>query len=48
MPRSLDGILTGAPRAAESAATYHAEKAGAALYHRLNEEAAAVGSARLA
>ncbi|MFO1046920.1 MAG: GntR family transcriptional regulator [Geminicoccaceae bacterium] len=42
-----DGILSGAPRAAESAATHHAEKAGAALYRRLREEAAA-GAARRA
>ena len=44
----VEGILSGIPRAAESAATYHAEKAGAALYQRLNEEAAAVESARRA
>jgi DNA-binding GntR family transcriptional regulator len=30
-----DAILSGAPRAAESAATHHAEKAGAVLYQRL-------------
>lgn len=42
------GILSGTPRAAESAATHHAEKAGAALYRRLKEEAAAVESARRA
>jgi DNA-binding GntR family transcriptional regulator len=34
-----DGILSGTPRAAESAATHHAEKAGAALYRRLQEDA---------
>ena len=43
-----EGIMSGAPRAAESAATHHAEKAGVALYHRLNGEAAVAGSARLA
>lgn len=35
-----DAILAGAARAAESAAIYHAEKAGSALYQRLKEEAA--------
>lgn len=43
-----DGILSGAPRAAESAATHHAEKAGVALYRRLQEEAAAAASGRRA
>jgi DNA-binding GntR family transcriptional regulator len=43
-----DGILSGAPRAAESAATHHAEKAGEALYHRLKEEAASIEPARRA
>ena len=33
-----EGILSGAPRAAESAATHHAEKAGNALYHRLTQK----------
>ncbi len=41
-----NGILSGAPRAAESAATHHAEKAGAALYQRLKEEAAAESARR--
>jgi DNA-binding GntR family transcriptional regulator len=41
-----DGILSGAPRAAERAAAHHAEKAGAALHQRLSEESAAVESAR--
>lgn len=43
-----EGILSGIPRAAESAATFHAEKAGAALYQRLNEDSAAVEPARRA
>ena len=30
----VEGILSGVPRAAESAATYHAEKAGAVVYQR--------------
>ncbi len=33
-----DAILSGASRAAEGAATHHAEKAGSALYQRLKEE----------
>jgi DNA-binding GntR family transcriptional regulator len=41
-----NGILSGASRAAESAATHHAEKAGAALYQRLKEEAAAESARR--
>jgi DNA-binding GntR family transcriptional regulator len=43
-----DGILTGATRAAESAALHHAEKAGAALYRRLSEEAVTAGAVRRA
>ena len=43
-----DAILSGAARAAESAATHHAERAGCALYQRLNEEAAVQASARRA
>lgn len=34
-----EAILSGAPRAAESAAKHHAEKAGSALYQRLTKEA---------
>jgi DNA-binding GntR family transcriptional regulator len=41
-----NGILSGAPRAAESAATHHAEKAGAELYRRLKEEGAAESARR--
>jgi len=41
-----NGILSGASRAAESAATHHAEKAGGALYQRLKEEAAAESARR--
>lgn len=41
------GILSGTPRAAESAAMHHAEKAGAALFKRLQEDASA-GAARRA
>ena len=36
-----EAILSGAARAAENSATHHAEKAGAALYRRLSDEAAA-------
>jgi DNA-binding GntR family transcriptional regulator len=43
-----DAILSGAARAAESAATHHAEKAGSALYQRLQEEAAVQAPARRA
>ena len=43
-----DAILSGAARAAESAATHHAEKAGSALYQRLKEEAAVRAQARRA
>ncbi len=41
-----EAILSGAPQAAESAAKHHAEKAGAALYKRLEEDAAAVDQAQ--
>jgi DNA-binding FadR family transcriptional regulator len=43
-----DGIFSGSPRTAESAAVHHTEKAGSALYQRLIEEAAAVASAHRA
>ncbi len=43
-----DAILSGAARAAESAAIHHAEKAGSALYQRLKEEAAVQVPARRA
>jgi len=43
-----EAIFSGAPRAAESAATHHAEKAGSTLYQRLKKEAAANTTARRA
>lgn len=43
-----EAILSGAVRAAESAATHHLEKAGSALYQRLTKELATDVAARLA